>query len=101
MEETLIPFMGDMEEYVRALDDYLEDSAFEQLGQALGAGDVRTARDAAQQLQHSAGKLGLMPVYEVLYNIVEPLKLNMADGLEEDYTQLLVLREQLQNIRTA
>jgi hypothetical protein len=38
--------------------------------------------------------MGLTPMFNIVFDIVEPLRINSADGVKENYEELLALREQ-------
>ena len=60
--------------YLRFLDMFFQDESFQQLENALDAGDLKDAFAAAHTLKGVAGNMGLTPFYEAVCVIVERLR---------------------------
>ena len=67
-------FFGNEGMYLRFLDMFFQDESFQQLENALDAGDLKDAFAAAHTLKGVAGNMGLTPFYEAVCVIVERLR---------------------------
>lgn len=67
-------FFGNDGMYLRFLDMFFQDESFQQLENALDAGDLKDAFAAAHTLKGVAGNMGLTPFYEAVCVIVERLR---------------------------
>ena len=64
-------FFGNEGMYLRFLDMFFQDESFQQLENALDAGDLKDAFAAAHTLKGVAGNMGLTPFYEAVCVNVE------------------------------
>ena len=71
---TMERFLQQEALYLRLLGKLFPCKELRLLGEALEAGDMAGAFDAAHTLKGVAGNLGLTPLYEALCAIVEPLR---------------------------
>lgn len=71
---TMERFMGNEALYMRLLDMLFKDDSLHKLGDALDAGDLTQAFEAAHTLKGVVGNMGLKPLYEAVCTIVEPLR---------------------------
>ena len=94
--ETNARFLNDMEFYVEITSEMLRDSGFEALGEHLKAGDTQAAFDTAHMLKGIIGNCGITPLYELIVQIVEPLRGGNADfqELTQVYARLLRARDE-------
>ena len=67
-------FFGNEGMYLRFLDMFFQDESFQQLENALDAGDLKDAFAAAHTVKGVAGNMGLTPFYEAVCVIVERLR---------------------------
>ena len=67
-------FFGNEGMYLRFLDMFFQDESFQQLENALDAGDLKDAFAAAHTLKGVAGNMGLTPFYDAVCVIVERLR---------------------------
>ena len=67
-------FFGNEGMYLRFLDMFFQDESFQQLENALDAGDLKDAFAAAHTLKGVAGNMGLTPFYEAVCVIVDRLR---------------------------
>ena len=95
---ALARVLDDEELLLSCIAQVAEDPAFETLGQALTAGNVTEAFDAAHTLKGIIAHTGLTPLYDVVVQIVEPLRAGVQDGTGPAYQQLLEKREELRKI---
>ena len=93
-------FLDDEELYTSCLATMLADDNFDNLGEAIKANDVSKAFDAAHSLKGTLGNMGLTPMYEIIIQIVEPLRDGNIDGitekhqlLMEKYNELVAIKE--------
>lgn len=76
-------FMGKEEIYIRFLKRFLEDKNFSILKEKLQMGDVKDAFLAAHTLKGVLESLGLSPLMPSVFPIVEVLRKDSTQGLEE------------------
>ena len=98
VDGALNRFLGETELYQQCLNTITEDKAFDELGKALDTGDVKAGFEAAHTLKGVLANLGLTPMYEVVVEIVEPLRAGNANGLQPYYTTLMVERDYLKRL---
>lgn len=83
---------------LRCMRASLDQPEFEQLGQALAQRNAREAFENAHALKGVLGNVGLTPLFECVIGIVEPTRAGRTDGLDDQYAQLLALREEMRRI---
>ena len=76
----------------------LRDEAFFALGDALRAGDRERAFYCAHTLKGVLANLGLIPIYDIVVRIVEPLRAEETDGVLAEYEKLLESRGRLEKM---
>ena len=81
--------------YIECLHDVAEDACFDTLKEALAAGDLSKAFDAAHALKGVLANVGLTPIYNKITEIVEPLRSGSTAGLPLRLSQLFELRAKL------
>ena len=93
-------FLDDEGLYISCLATMLADENFGLLGEAVKENDVTKAFEAAHSLKGTLGNMGLTPMYEIIIQIVEPLRDGNIDGiaekhqlLMEKYNELVALKE--------
>ena len=84
-ETTMSRFAGNEKFYLRVLGMLPNDKSMENLGRTIKNGDMAGAFEAAHTLKGVAGNLGLTPLFEAVFAIVEPLRKKTA---RDDYMQL-------------
>lgn len=89
MDGAMDRFLNDVELFDKCLDSVLADEAFENLGKALNEGQVRPAFEYAHTLKGVIGNMGLTPLYEIIVQIVEPLRVGSSDGMIDKYKELM------------
>ena len=94
VEGALARFLDDEDLYVQFYGELLKDEAFNNLGVALEKGRLYEAFEFAHTLKGIIGNMGLTPMFNIVCDIVEPLRINSAEGVSEKYQELLELREQ-------
>ena len=93
VEGALARFLDDEDLYVQFYGELLKDEAFNNLGVALEEGRLYEAFEFAHTLKGIIGNMGLTPMFNIVCDIVEPLRINSVDGVKENYKELLSLRE--------
>ena len=84
-EEGLTRCMGKEDFYFRMIKMGMQDEGYGRLQEALEAGDLTAAFEAAHALKGVAGNLSLTPLYEALSDITERLRAKE----DADYPALL------------
>lgn len=97
VEGALARFLDDEELYEQFYGELLKDEAFEKLGLALEEKRLSDAFEYAHTLKGVIGNMGLTPMFETVCDIVEPLRINTDEGVDEKYQELLRLREFFSN----
>ena len=82
---TMERFMGNRTLYLKLLDMLFQDPNLQNLGDALDAGDLTAAFEAAHTLKGVVGNMGLTPLYTAACAIVEPLRGRQP---RDDYPEL-------------
>ena len=96
-------FFGNEGMYLRFLDMFFQDESFQQLENALDAGDLKDAFAAAHTLKGVAGNMGLTPFYEAVCVIVERLRTEeprkdypvLCKAIEAEFYRAELFRKQL------
>ncbi|MDO4542086.1 MAG: Hpt domain-containing protein [Bacillota bacterium] len=73
-ETTMERFLNNKDTYLRLLKMFFADDNLAKLSQALAAGNLDAAFEAAHTLKGVCGNLGLSPMYDKICDIVEPLR---------------------------
>lgn len=84
-ETTIARFMNSEQSYLRFLEMFFADDSFSKLGEALEAGDLKAAFEAAHTLKGVSGNMGLTPLYDSVCAIVAPLRIKAESA---DYASL-------------
>lgn len=93
--ETMERFVEDEDLYVECLHEYLDNPDFDMLGDAIKTQDYVKAFDRAHTLKGVAGNMGLKPLFDVLCNIVEPLRVHDYSNLDPQYADVMLEREKV------
>ncbi|MBO7179246.1 MAG: Hpt domain-containing protein [Clostridia bacterium] len=93
VDAALERFLDDEDLYEQFYSALLNDEAFSNLGEALNENRLQDAFEYAHTLKGVIGNMGLTPLYETVCDIVEPLRINSSDGVNEKYEELLNQRE--------
>ncbi len=96
-------FFGNEGMYLRFLDMFFQDESFQQLENALDAGDLKDAFAAAHTLKGVAGNMGLTPFYKAVCVIVERLRTEeprkdypvLCKAIQAEFYRAELLRKQL------
>ncbi len=85
VEKGLGLCMGSEDFYLRMVSMIVSEASFDQLKEALDAGDLEEAFKAAHALKGVAGNLSLTPLYDKVCGITELLRAKT----ETDYSEML------------
>ena len=86
-------FLNDEEFYFSCYDKFMGDLGFVQLKNDLNNHDIPASFDCAQALKGVIANLGLTSLYNVIDEIVEPLRAGTDEGLLSKYDKLMEERE--------
>ncbi len=98
MDGALGRTLNDEDFLLRCIRGALEESEFEELGNALECGNVKASFEYAHALKGVIANVGLTPLYNCVSRMVETLRAGKTDHLEEEYSRLLKARKELQQI---
>lgn len=88
----------DEEFYLECLKTFDEDPSYLELKAALEQKDCTAAFNCAHTLKGVAGNLGLTPLYQVICDLVEPLRQGSCDGSEKLLQAVLAQKERLHRL---
>lgn len=97
-QETMDRFMNDEDLYLICVNKYLADPGFAGLGDAINKQDFKTAFEQAHTLKGVTANLGLTPIFNVVCNIVEPLRNGDYSNLNELYAKIIEKKEELAKV---
>lgn len=98
MEGTMERFLDDKKMYFICLNQMLEDPAFEELGKALSEKQIEAAFDYAHTLKGVLANMGIIPIYNIVIQIVEPLRVGQCDNLMPVYKILIRKLKELKKL---
>ncbi len=98
VEGAMNRFLEDEELYLTCLETVITDEAFDKLGTALTERQEQEAFDSAHTLKGVFANLGLTPMFEIVVDIVEPLRNGKCEGLQDDYRKLLDANQYLKQV---
>lgn len=81
--------LQDEEFYLSLLSQSVEDDAFAKLGECLKEHKVQEAFDCAHTLKGIMSNMGLIPIYNIVVKIVEPLRKGDDTGMEAVFEELM------------
>lgn len=95
LKSTMARFLDDEEFYVMILNQMLEDPGFAQLETQLSGTDVKAVFDTAHMLKGIIANCGIMPMFDEIVKIVEPLRAGNIEGLLPYFKKKVELRDEL------
>lgn len=98
IEPALHRCLDDEDFYCKLLRTVKQDPAFEKLGKTLEAGDVTQSFDLSHTLKGTLSNMGLTPLYDLVVQIVEPLRGGNIQGLAIPYLKLTAKKEEFDRI---
>lgn len=101
---TMSRFLGNENLYYKILPKLFQDDNLQKLGEALNAGNLDDAFMAAHTLKGVSANLGLIPLYDAVCAIVEPLRrqeqgaayTEMYQTIQKEFQRVDELWKQLQ-----
>ena len=99
VEGALARFLNKEDFYAKCYKKFLDDPAFAALDEALKAKDAETAFRQAHTLKGLMANMGLTPLYDIVVQIVEPLRGGLySDDLLDIYDAMMRELEKYRNI---
>ena len=95
VDEGLARCMGNEAFYLRLVGTVRDDAHFEQLGDALQAGKLDEAFEAAHALKGSLGNLALTPLYEPVVEVTELLRARTEMDYSDKLAAIMAERDRL------
>ena len=96
--EALERMLDDEEFYMECLYTVVENPNFEILKKALTEKNAEKAFESAHALKGILGNVGVTPMYELIVEIVEPLRNGHWENLMEKFTTLAEMKAHLEDI---
>lgn len=93
-EAALNRFMGDEELYVECLDMIAGDAHFDALAEAIAGKRYEEAFEHAHCLKGVCGNLGLTPLFDAMCVLVEKLRKENYDHIEDPYRAMCEKQEE-------
>ena len=92
VETGLSRCLGKEDLYIKLIGMGLGDAKFEELGSALGAGDLARAFELCHALKGVIGNLAITPLYQALSDMTEKLRAQEAADYSSLYSELMTIR---------
>ncbi len=98
IDEAMGRFLNNEAFYGKCYGKFVADKGFARLGEALQAGDVKGAFEAAHDLKGISANMGITPVYELIVGMVEVLRAGrMPEDAMETYQRLMEMHADLES----
>lgn len=88
-------FLGDDALYTECLVDFVSDAHFDELAAALETEDYRHAFECAHSLKGVSANLGLTPFHKAVATLVQLIKEERYDGVNDAYLGVVAARKEL------
>lgn len=98
IEPALHRCLDDEDFYLKLLKTVKIDPSFEKLGTTLEAGDITQSFDLSHTLKGTLSNMGLTPLYDLVVQIVEPLRAGNIQGLAMPYLKLTAKKDEFDKI---
>lgn len=98
IDGALERFLQDEEFYMECYQEMLNDKVFEQLGEALEGKQFTEAFDHAHMIKGVVANMGITPIYDLIVQIVEPLRQEKNENLISVYCELMKKREEFKKV---
>ncbi|MBQ0167736.1 MAG: Hpt domain-containing protein [Treponema sp.] len=98
VEGAMVRCLNDEDFYCKLVKTVMKDPSFENLGRTLEEGNVNQSFDIAHSLKGSLSNVGLTPLYDLIVQIVEPLRGGNIQGLAIPYLKLTKKKEEFDAI---
>ncbi|NLG05887.1 MAG: Hpt domain-containing protein [Clostridia bacterium] len=97
-KRALERMVDDEEFYIECLEQYMQDTELLQLEESLSRQDIRMAFEHAHSLKGVLANLGLTPMYQLITEIVEPLRAGKAEDFSVQIEELKNMKHKLEQI---
>lgn len=97
-EDALARMLGNEEMYVSLLKKYKDSFRLEELCALIADEKTKEAFELAHMLKGAIGNLSLTPMYNIVVDIVEPLRNGKCEGTLPKAKKLIELKAQLDEI---
>lgn len=98
MKSTMERFMDDEEFYMDCLKQLLANNEFDNLKKKLDEHDIKGAFDSAHTLKGVCANMGLKTLYDIIVEIVEPLRAGTDANLVDKYDLLMLEKKKYDEI---
>ena len=99
VQEAMGRFLNNEEFYGKCFIKYINDKSFDELGEAIKAGDVKAAFGAAHDLKGISANMGITPVYNQVVDIVEDFRVGkIPDNALGVWEGIMAQREKMKKI---
>ncbi|MCC0639635.1 MULTISPECIES: Hpt domain-containing protein [unclassified Clostridioides] len=98
IEKVMERFVNDENLYYTCLLSFIEDTSFDKLGEAIENRDFSYAFEQSHTLKGVSGNLGLTGIFKSVCIIVESLRHNEYDNLQQLFQIVLAEKEKLEQI---
>ena len=92
-------FAGDDDLYIMCIGILFEDENLALLGKSIEKKDYNTAFEAAHALKGVTANLGLSPLFHAVSAVVEALRSNTYENLEEQYEEVVAQMERVKDLK--
>lgn len=93
IEGAMSRFLNDEAFYLRCYKIVMEDKNFDKLKTSLENGEVTNAFEAVHSLKGVVANMGISPMYDIIVEMVDPLRQGSAEGLMPKCEQLLEMKD--------
>ncbi|MEG0770719.1 MAG: Hpt domain-containing protein [Clostridia bacterium] len=90
-------FLNDTTLYETCYDTFVNDEAFNGLGEAIATKDFTRAFEFAHSLKGITGNMGITPLYKIICELVEELRHNDLEKVNEHYNNIINELEKLKS----
>lgn len=98
VDGALIRMLDDKEFLLQCMKAAIDEDEYELLGAALAENDVTKAFELAHAIKGVTANVGLNPLMNKVALIVEPLRAGNMTGLNDEYTDMLKIRNDIRKI---
>lgn len=98
MSGALERTLGDEEFLLKCIKMAMNEPEFELLGNSINEKDLHLSFEYAHALKGVIGNVGLTTLYVCIVKIVETLRLEKFDNVENDYRELMSEKDKIQEI---
>jgi hypothetical protein len=88
VDSALPRFLDDKDLYCTFVRQVADEESFPLLGEAIKKNDAKTAFEKAHELKGVLANMSLTPLYDLVVEIVEPLRAGKFSGVADNYKKL-------------